>query len=190
MKKMNKSELIEKIGQEWIFLTVGEAVGACNFMLHTTKPDLVKEEQGTWNNVWDEMHVILCIRNWATYMWGLIQSKRNDRVSFIRVVRCLSHSWKHSFFLLPTYIYIYNVYRKEIINEIYQQLDLCASLANLALSMFCFSFLVKKKFSSLTIIKYYIYRTIETHAILYPNTKSGKKNVLLIWTKPISRTNK
>ncbi|KAK9945252.1 hypothetical protein M0R45_010777 [Rubus argutus] len=51
MKKMNKSELIEKIGQEWIFLTVGEAVGACNFMLHTTKPDLVKEEQGTWNNV-------------------------------------------------------------------------------------------------------------------------------------------
>lgn len=51
MKKMNKSELIEKIGQEWIFLTVGEAVEACNFMLHTTKPDMVKEEPGTWNNV-------------------------------------------------------------------------------------------------------------------------------------------
>ncbi|KAM5563669.1 sulfate transporter 3.1-like [Rosa sericea] len=51
MKKMNKSDLIEKIGQEWIHLTVGEAVGACNFMLHTTKSDPVKEEPGTWNNV-------------------------------------------------------------------------------------------------------------------------------------------
>ncbi|PRQ26041.1 putative SLC26A/SulP transporter [Rosa chinensis] len=51
MKKMNKSDLIEKIGQEWIHLTVGEAVGACKFMLHTTKSDPVKEEPGTWNNV-------------------------------------------------------------------------------------------------------------------------------------------
>ncbi|KAL6208647.1 hypothetical protein ACLB2K_019594 [Fragaria x ananassa] len=51
MKKMHKSELIEKIGREWIHLTVGEAVGACNFMLHTTKSDLVKEKSGTWDKV-------------------------------------------------------------------------------------------------------------------------------------------
>lgn len=37
IKKMNKAKLIEVIGQEWIYLTVGEAVGACNFMLHTYK---------------------------------------------------------------------------------------------------------------------------------------------------------
>ncbi|KAK9067600.1 hypothetical protein SSX86_011711 [Deinandra increscens subsp. villosa] len=39
IKKMNKAKLIEVIGQEWIYLTVGEAVGACNFMLHTYKND-------------------------------------------------------------------------------------------------------------------------------------------------------
>ncbi|XP_076939036.1 sulfate transporter 3.1-like [Bidens hawaiensis] len=37
IKKMNKGKLIEVIGQEWIYLTVGEAVSACNFMLHTYK---------------------------------------------------------------------------------------------------------------------------------------------------------
>ncbi|KAM1278886.1 hypothetical protein ACFX13_031832 [Malus domestica] len=52
MKKMNKSELIEKIGQQWIYLTVAEAVAACNFMLHTTKPDPIKDQEpGVWNNV-------------------------------------------------------------------------------------------------------------------------------------------
>ncbi|KAL0419863.1 UNVERIFIED_CONTAM: Sulfate transporter 3.1 [Sesamum radiatum] len=35
MKKLNKSKFLETIGQEWIFLTVGEAVGACNYMLHS-----------------------------------------------------------------------------------------------------------------------------------------------------------
>ncbi|KAL5561730.1 hypothetical protein UlMin_031477 [Ulmus minor] len=44
IKKLNKSEFIDKIGQEWIYLTVGEAVGACNFMLHQCKPKPVKEE--------------------------------------------------------------------------------------------------------------------------------------------------
>ncbi|XP_038713519.1 protein STRUBBELIG-RECEPTOR FAMILY 2-like [Tripterygium wilfordii] len=41
MKKFNKSSLIEKLGKEWIYLTVGEAVAVCNFMLHTckSKPD-------------------------------------------------------------------------------------------------------------------------------------------------------
>lgn len=37
IKKLNKGKLIDVIGQEWIYLTVGEAVGACNFMLHTYK---------------------------------------------------------------------------------------------------------------------------------------------------------
>ncbi|XP_076914193.1 sulfate transporter 3.1-like [Bidens hawaiensis] len=37
IKKMNKGKLIEVIGQEWIYLTVGEAVSACNFMLHIYK---------------------------------------------------------------------------------------------------------------------------------------------------------
>ncbi|KAM6541288.1 hypothetical protein CsatB_005735 [Cannabis sativa] len=52
MKKLNKSELISKIGQEWIYLTVGEAVGACNYMLHTSKPEgTLKDESAdsTWN---------------------------------------------------------------------------------------------------------------------------------------------
>ncbi|XP_021802859.1 sulfate transporter 3.2-like [Prunus avium] len=52
MKKMNKSELIEKIGQEWIYLTVAEAVAACNFMLHSTKPNPGKDQEpAAWNNV-------------------------------------------------------------------------------------------------------------------------------------------
>ncbi|XP_057800973.1 sulfate transporter 3.1-like [Salvia miltiorrhiza] len=38
MKKLDKSKFLETLGQEWIFLTVGEAVGACNYMLHTCKP--------------------------------------------------------------------------------------------------------------------------------------------------------
>ena len=60
MKKLNKSEFIDKIGQEWIYLTVGEAVSACNFMLHSFKPgggggdDVAakgESEVSTWNNV-------------------------------------------------------------------------------------------------------------------------------------------
>ncbi|KAK9146606.1 hypothetical protein Sjap_006509 [Stephania japonica] len=39
MKKLDKSKMMEEIGQEWIYLTVAEAVGACNFMLHTCKPN-------------------------------------------------------------------------------------------------------------------------------------------------------
>ncbi|KAI3887076.1 hypothetical protein MKX03_021176, partial [Papaver bracteatum] len=38
MKKLDKSDLLEEIGQEWIYLMVGDAVRACNFMLHTYKP--------------------------------------------------------------------------------------------------------------------------------------------------------
>ncbi|KAL0548220.1 hypothetical protein IC582_012668 [Cucumis melo] len=39
IKKLNEVKFIEAIGQEWIYLTVGEAVTACNFMLHTCKPN-------------------------------------------------------------------------------------------------------------------------------------------------------
>ncbi|KAJ8494125.1 hypothetical protein OPV22_015846 [Ensete ventricosum] len=43
MKKMDKSKVLETIGQDWIFLTVGEAAAACNFMLRTGKSGLVDE---------------------------------------------------------------------------------------------------------------------------------------------------
>ncbi|XVF80828.1 hypothetical protein PTKIN_Ptkin15bG0106700 [Pterospermum kingtungense] len=51
MKKLNKSKFLENIGQEWVYLTVGEAVEACNYKLHTCKPDTTKEETQAWNNV-------------------------------------------------------------------------------------------------------------------------------------------
>ncbi|KAF5207791.1 Sulfate transporter [Thalictrum thalictroides] len=38
LKKFDKCKFIEEIGQEWIYLTVGEAVRACHFKLHTDKP--------------------------------------------------------------------------------------------------------------------------------------------------------
>ncbi|KAG7028882.1 Sulfate transporter 3.1 [Cucurbita argyrosperma subsp. argyrosperma] len=41
IKKLNKSNFIEAIGHEWIYLTVGEAVTACNFVLQTWKPSPV-----------------------------------------------------------------------------------------------------------------------------------------------------
>ncbi|MBA0860552.1 hypothetical protein Goshw_018743 [Gossypium schwendimanii] len=51
MKKLNKSKFIETIGKEWIYLTVGEAVEACNYKLHTCKPDATNEDSQPWNNV-------------------------------------------------------------------------------------------------------------------------------------------
>ncbi|XWS36333.1 hypothetical protein CRYUN_Cryun20dG0076100 [Craigia yunnanensis] len=51
MKKLNKSKFLENIGQEWIYLSVGEAVEACTYKLHTCKPDSTKEETQPWNNV-------------------------------------------------------------------------------------------------------------------------------------------
>ncbi|RZS20391.1 hypothetical protein BHM03_00052891 [Ensete ventricosum] len=38
MKKLSSSKILDAIGHEWIFLTVADAVAACNFMLHTCKP--------------------------------------------------------------------------------------------------------------------------------------------------------
>ena len=43
IKKLNKSKFIEVIGQEWTYPTVGEAVAACNFMVHTCKPNIAPE---------------------------------------------------------------------------------------------------------------------------------------------------
>ncbi|KAA3476270.1 sulfate transporter 3.1-like [Gossypium australe] len=51
MKKLNKSKFIETIGKEWIYLTVGEAVEACNYKLHTCKPDATNEDSQPWNKV-------------------------------------------------------------------------------------------------------------------------------------------
>lgn len=50
MQKLDRSNFIELIGQEWIYLTVGEAVGSCNFMLHSCKPKPVADESQTWSS--------------------------------------------------------------------------------------------------------------------------------------------
>ncbi|KZV32704.1 sulfate transporter 3.1-like [Dorcoceras hygrometricum] len=51
MKKLNKAKFIEKIGQEWLFLTVGEAVGACNYLMHTQcKQKLSDEDSQKYSN--------------------------------------------------------------------------------------------------------------------------------------------
>ncbi|KAL3336398.1 hypothetical protein AABB24_032241 [Solanum stoloniferum] len=50
MKKLNKSKFIETLGQEWMFLTVGEAVEACNYMLHSCKPISSEDGSQKWSN--------------------------------------------------------------------------------------------------------------------------------------------
>lgn len=50
MKKLNKSKFLETLGQEWIFLTVGEAVGACSYMLHSVTQKMGSDEQEKYNN--------------------------------------------------------------------------------------------------------------------------------------------
>nr|XP_043635594.1 sulfate transporter 3.1-like [Erigeron canadensis] len=59
IKKMNKGKLIEVIGQEWIYLTVGEAVGACNYMLHTYKKDdkPTSNEASSGKEKWNDNNV-------------------------------------------------------------------------------------------------------------------------------------
>ncbi|KAJ6769014.1 SULFATE TRANSPORTER [Salix koriyanagi] len=52
IKKLGKSKFIESIGQEWIYLTVGEAVAACNFKIHASKSNnQVADELDAHNNV-------------------------------------------------------------------------------------------------------------------------------------------
>ncbi|CAK9147019.1 unnamed protein product [Ilex paraguariensis] len=50
VKKLSKSHFIESMGQEWIYLTVGEAVAGCNFMLHTSKPKQMTDESELGSN--------------------------------------------------------------------------------------------------------------------------------------------
>ncbi|KAL0652292.1 hypothetical protein Bca4012_094983 [Brassica carinata] len=51
VKKLTRSKFIgENLGKEWMFLTVGEAVEACSFMLHTSKTEPASKEE-PWNNV-------------------------------------------------------------------------------------------------------------------------------------------
>lgn len=51
IKKLENAKFIENIGQEWIYLTVGDAVAACNFMLHTSKSNLGVEYNSQDDNV-------------------------------------------------------------------------------------------------------------------------------------------
>lgn len=52
MKKLDRSKLIDMVGQEWIFLTVAEAVCACTFMLHSYKQKAkATENEGSDDNV-------------------------------------------------------------------------------------------------------------------------------------------
>lgn len=51
MKKLDKSKILEKIGQEWIFLTVAEAVSACSFLLHSYKAGAKDAMVNSENNV-------------------------------------------------------------------------------------------------------------------------------------------
>ncbi|PHT46961.1 Sulfate transporter 3.1 [Capsicum baccatum] len=51
MKNLNKSKFTETLGQEWMFLTVGEAVEACSYMLHSCKPKTSEDgESQKWSN--------------------------------------------------------------------------------------------------------------------------------------------
>ncbi|KAK2647088.1 hypothetical protein Ddye_022283 [Dipteronia dyeriana] len=51
LKKLDMSKFIENIGQEWIYLTVQEAVARCNFTLHKSKPNPEVEHNSKDNNV-------------------------------------------------------------------------------------------------------------------------------------------
>ncbi|XP_014495937.1 sulfate transporter 3.1 [Vigna radiata var. radiata] len=50
MKKLNKSKFLDELGHKWVYLTVEEAVGACNFMLNSYKPNPMKDDSEGWNN--------------------------------------------------------------------------------------------------------------------------------------------
>jgi sulfate transporter 3 len=51
VKKLTRSKFIgDHLGKEWMFLTVGEAVEACSYMLHTFKTEPASKNE-PWNNV-------------------------------------------------------------------------------------------------------------------------------------------
>ncbi|KAK3150551.1 hypothetical protein QOZ80_3AG0234650 [Eleusine coracana subsp. coracana] len=51
MKKLNSSKVLEAIGHEWIFPTVGEAAAACNYVLHSHKPGMVADSAAPHENM-------------------------------------------------------------------------------------------------------------------------------------------
>uniref|UniRef100_A0A0A9E5E7 STAS domain-containing protein n=1 Tax=Arundo donax TaxID=35708 RepID=A0A0A9E5E7_ARUDO len=51
MKKLDSSKVLESIGHEWIFPTVGEAVAACGYVLHSQKPGMVKDSASAHENM-------------------------------------------------------------------------------------------------------------------------------------------
>lgn len=76
MRKLHKSKFDDNIGEEWIYLTIGQAVNACNFMLHACKNNHKVVEAEDNNIVW-------IINN---------QKKENDLVSFI--IKDSSYLWE------------------------------------------------------------------------------------------------
>eukprot|EP01018_Ginkgo_biloba_P022095 Gb_22837 [translate_table: standard] len=46
MEKLQKAKFIEFLGSNWLFLTVGEAVGVCNSLLHTRKLNITTNSNG------------------------------------------------------------------------------------------------------------------------------------------------
>nr|CAB3501951.1 unnamed protein product [Digitaria exilis] len=51
MKKLASSKVLELIGHEWIFPTVGEAVASCNYVLHSHKPGAVMDSVAPHENM-------------------------------------------------------------------------------------------------------------------------------------------
>nr|CAB3502936.1 unnamed protein product [Digitaria exilis] len=51
MKKLASSKVLELIGHEWIFPTVGEAVASCNYVLHSHKPGAVMDSAAPHENM-------------------------------------------------------------------------------------------------------------------------------------------
>lgn len=51
MKKLDSSKVLELIGHEWIFPTVGEAVAECDYVLHSHKPGMVMDSAAPHENM-------------------------------------------------------------------------------------------------------------------------------------------
>ena len=51
MKKLDSSKVLELIGHEWIFPTVGEAVSSCDYVLHSHKPGVVMHSAAAHENM-------------------------------------------------------------------------------------------------------------------------------------------
>jgi len=51
MKKLDSSKVLELIGHEWIFPTVGEAVSSCDYVLHSHKPGVVMDSAAAHENM-------------------------------------------------------------------------------------------------------------------------------------------